>query len=361
MPILESSLVGGVAFFFGWLFGNSRYGQVNLANSLKKDNVLQLAITEKDSNKKSGSPRRVSGVLTIEDVKRSYEEYRQAVIDRPTDQEDLHKLTIADELREKAATHALSSRGYFADSRKCAKDVSQKAKNLLTSRGTIEENFMEECNAAASAIYFRHFNPNYSNSCSQRHVDVSKLQLKEVLRYVETIMQKELKLLVDDTIDQEVKKNDIVFIISTGIDTKWTRKQILLTVEKYLSVAYDCSCVIDIPDKGCLWVQHGCHARSQSHSPVKYTSPIKEINNGTANDKMPPKSPVKYTSPIKEISNSAAIDKMPPKSPTKYTNPSKESNNGIVIDKIPRTLSEYSFDNLKISAVVINDVNIDNI
>ena len=355
MPIIESSLVGGVAFLFGWLFGNSRYGQVNLANSLKKDNVLQLAITEKDSNKKSGSPRRVSGVLTIEDVKLSYEEYRQAVIDRPIDQEDLHKLTIADELREKAAAHALSSRGYFADSRKCAKDVSQKAKNLLISRGTIEENFMEECNAAASAIYFRHFNPNYSNSCSQRHVDVSKLQLKEVLRYVETIMQKEIKLLVDDNIDQAVKKNDIVFIISTGIDTKWTRKQILLTVEKYLSVAYDCSCVIDVPDKGCLWVQHGCQARSQSHSPVKYTIP-----NSTAIDKMPPKSPVKYTSPIKESNNGTAIDKMPPKSPVKYTSPMKESNSGTAIDKMPCTLSDYCFDNFKISAVVINDVNIDN-
>ena len=355
MPILESGVVGGVAFLFGWLFGNSRYGQVSIANTLKKENVLQLAITEKDSYKKSGSPQRVAGVLTIEDVKSSYEKYRQAVIDRPTDQEDLHKLTIADELRDKAATHALSSRGYFADSRKCVKDVNKKAKNLLTSRGTIEENFMEECNAAAAAIYFRHFNPNYSNSYSQRHVDVSKLQLKEVLRYVETVMQKELKLLVDGNIDQETKKNDIVFIISTGVDTKWTRKQILLTVEKYLNVAYDCSCVIDVPDKGCLWVQHGCQARSQSHSPVKYTIP-----NSTAIDKMPPKSPVKYPSPIKESNNGTAIDKMPPKSPVKYTSPMKESNSGTAIDKMPCTLSDYCFDNFKISAVVINDVNIDN-
>lgn len=324
MPILETALYGGSAFVFGWLFGNSPYGQVNRASRLKKEDILQLLIPKEVNDSKvyghtqdklstpDKSLVEIRRPMTTENALLSFKRYRQAATIRPTNQEDVQKLAIADEFRERAATHALSSREYFADSRKSSKNKSKEAANLLIARGTKEENFMEECNVAAAAIYFRHYNPNYRNNSSLGYINLSRLQQKEVLRYVETIMQKELTLLASNKIVSAVKKKEIIFFIDTENDDKWIIRKILLTIEKYLIVIYSCNCVVDSPDIGCLLVRFDTQTRVRPQTPVKKT-------------------------------------------------PTKENYRNSIYNKMPPALNDYSPEKIRINPVIINEVNINEV
>ena len=251
MVALETLLFSGGAFILGWIFGNTPYGRIVNAQLLQKDEA-SLVVTAKRLKRNGASAESVDEVLAVA-VPKSSEKRSQA--ESPTANSAVRKLATAEEYREKATQHESRSRGYFADARKSKNCLNEKTTSDLIERGAKEVALMTHCNLAAATIYFKHNNPTYRIGVSSDRVDLHGLQEKEAIQFADAVMQNEMTVL-RDTSDRPNATRSIVFEIGMGNHKEGGIRKIQMAVERHLIDKCGFFCLIDKPDKWCLWAEY---------------------------------------------------------------------------------------------------------